>query len=185
MPTNQAFSATTCEWGYQILHRPHSGVPAFSPFWNQLSLNGLARPTLHLIHFLSKSHIVWYLNFIYMQSSMFSFTLLIACTTSDVTVRYMSSSIYRHKALRAIPVSRSAIFQYEVNNWCTNYHKIYFHNFTHFRDQCYVHNCSTIITTQSTQILQTGNLHGFCLPHMPIWHLLPCNWQVLKFGTYH
>ncbi len=46
----------------------------------------------HTHCFLHK-YIVWYRTFIYMQSSMVSFTLLIACTTSDVAVQWLSSSV--------------------------------------------------------------------------------------------
>ncbi len=51
-------------------------------------------------HCFLHKYIVWYRNFIYMQSSMVSFTLLIACTTSGVAVRWLSSSVHvnQHKS---------------------------------------------------------------------------------------
>ncbi len=64
--------------------------PSYSDSWSRTVIKSVLTSfrSIHTHCFLHK-YIVWHRNFIYMQSSMLSFTLLIACTTSDVTVRWL------------------------------------------------------------------------------------------------
>ncbi len=68
--------------------------PSYSDSWSCTVIKSVLTSfrRIHTHCFLHK-YIVRYRNFIYMQSSMFSFTLLIDCTTSDVAVRWLSSSV--------------------------------------------------------------------------------------------
>ncbi len=83
--------------------------PLYSDSWSCTIIKSVLTSfrSIHTHCFLHK-YIVWYGNFFYMQSSMVSFTLLIACTTSDVAVWRLSSSI-------TWPISPN--IEYEIGMW--------------------------------------------------------------------